>query len=451
MEAATASTSTPGRSAARPLGRIRALAAGALTGGGLLSVGTLASGVLAYVFNVAAARALGATAYGPVALLWAGMFLVSVVLFRPIEQTLSQGIASRLARGEDARPMLRSVGRLTVMLAGAATVAILAAWSPLTDRLFDGRAALTVALAAAVVGYAASYYVRGVLSGMQRFGSYGALLLADGAVRVVVLLPLVFVASPAVAAVAIVAAAWGGAFAPRLAPRTDPGAAPLTRAAIGAELAGKAAPAQPLLRSLSFAGPIAIIAAAEQILVSGGALLVAMTDADATAAAGTVFAATMLVRAPVFLFQGVAAFLLPTLTGFHERGEHSRFVRRIGLMSALMTAVGAVLVAGSLVAGPWAMKTLFGPTFIVGVGDLTILSAGVAAYLVAATLSQGSLARGAAPAAAAIWAAAAVAFVTLELTLGGAPFHRVSVAFTAATALAALAFLPVVARGGQRR
>jgi O-antigen/teichoic acid export membrane protein len=289
-----------------------------------------------------------------------------------------------------------------------------------------------------------------VLSGLQRFGSYGALLLADGAIRVVVLLPLVVVASPAVAAVAIVAAAWGGAVAPALAPRTDPLAAPLARAALRDELNGRDAAAPSLLRSMRFAGPIAIIAAAEQVLVSGGALLVGLTDADATAAAGTVFAATMLVRAPVFLFQGVAAFLLPTLTGFHERGEHGRFIRRLGVMSAGMVALGGILVAGSLLMGPWTMKTLFGPTFVVGAWDLTMLSVGVTAYLVAATLSQGTLARDAAPTAAAIWAAGAAVFVVLELGLDGTPFHRVSVAFTVATTLAALAFVPVVMRGSRR-
>ena len=76
----------------------------------LLSVGTVASGLLAYAFNVVAARTLGPAGYGPVALLWAGMFLVSVVLFRPIEQTLSRGIAERAARGQDARPVVRSRG-----------------------------------------------------------------------------------------------------------------------------------------------------------------------------------------------------------------------------------------------------------------------------------------------------------------------------------------------------
>ena len=54
----------------------------------LLSIGTLASGVLAYAFNVLAARSLGPEVYGAVGALWAGMFLLAVLLFRPVEQTV---------------------------------------------------------------------------------------------------------------------------------------------------------------------------------------------------------------------------------------------------------------------------------------------------------------------------------------------------------------------------
>ena len=182
----------------------------------LLSVGTVASGVLAYAFNVVAARTLGPAAYGPVALLWAGMFLVSVVLFRPIEQTLSRGIAERAARGQDARPVVRSVARVTLVATLASAAAAALAWTPLTDGLFAGQHVLTLALVVGIAGYGVSYFVRGVASGVLWFDGYGLLLLADGAVRLLLVLPLFFVASAAVAAGAIAAAAIGGAVAPLL-------------------------------------------------------------------------------------------------------------------------------------------------------------------------------------------------------------------------------------------
>src|SRR3954463_1336529 len=96
------------------------------TGTALLSIGTLASGGLAYVFNLLAARALGPAAYGPIAILWAAMFLISVVLFRPAGQTLARYIAERVARGEDARPVARAVAWLIVAALAVVTIVTVA-------------------------------------------------------------------------------------------------------------------------------------------------------------------------------------------------------------------------------------------------------------------------------------------------------------------------------------
>ena len=66
-----------------------------------MSVGTLASGVLAYLFNVLAARSLGPEGYGAIGALWGGMFLLAVLLFRPLEQTVSRAVVAppRARRG----------------------------------------------------------------------------------------------------------------------------------------------------------------------------------------------------------------------------------------------------------------------------------------------------------------------------------------------------------------
>ena len=181
-----------------------------------MSIGTLASGVLAYVFNVLAARALGPEVYGGVGALWAGMFLLAVLLFRPVEQTVSRAIADQMARGADARAAVRSTARLATVIAVVAVGGCLAAWQPLTNGLFGGYDVLTAALAVGLAGYAASYFARGIVGGVRWFGGYGLVLLADGGIRLALALPLLFVASPTVAAIAIAAAAGGGAIAPLL-------------------------------------------------------------------------------------------------------------------------------------------------------------------------------------------------------------------------------------------
>src|SRR5207302_1110436 len=55
-----------------------------LAGAWLLSAGMLASGVLTYAFHVVAARTLGPAAYGQIAVLWAAMFIASIMIFRPL-------------------------------------------------------------------------------------------------------------------------------------------------------------------------------------------------------------------------------------------------------------------------------------------------------------------------------------------------------------------------------
>ncbi|MDX6668571.1 MAG: hypothetical protein QOK04_1951 [Solirubrobacteraceae bacterium] len=190
-----------------------------------------------------------------------------------------------------------------------------------------------------------------------------------------------------------------------------------------------------------------MIAAADQLLISGGPLLVVLAGGTgAVTAAGKVFAATMLVRAPAFLFQGFAAALLPSLTTLEAVGDSARFRRSVSAVAAVLAAFSAACAACALLAGPAAMKLLYGPGFDAAPGDLALLALGIGGYLAASTFSQAALARAAAGRAAAIWTVAAVAFVGVELSLGGAPLHRVSVAFAAGTAISALLLFALVIR-----
>jgi O-antigen/teichoic acid export membrane protein len=430
------------RSLTSPLLRLRAsrprLEAVDRRDAALMSIGTLASGVLAYAFNVLAARSLGPESYGAIGALWAGMFLLAVLLFRPVEQTVSRAVAHRLARGEDARPAVRSAAKLTAILAALAVAGCLAAWNPLTDGLFGGEPVLTIALIAGVAGYAASYFARGLAGGVRWFGGYGLVLLADGAIRVLVAVPLLFVASPTIAAIAIAAAAIGGALAPLLSRQRT----------TMRRLEGAQGEDDRMTEAVRFALPAGVIAACEQILVSGGPLLVLIAGGEgAAAAAGVLFAATLLVRAPVFLFQGVAASLLPNLTTFRANGDEARLHRATALTALVLAGLAAVMSAAALAVGPAAMRVLYGDGFVASRVDLALLALGVGGFLAACTFCQALLARGQGGAAALRWSAAALTFVTLELALPGTPFHRVAVAFSAASALVGALLMVSVWRG----
>ena len=73
-----------------------------------LSTTMLFAGLLTYAFQLIAARSLSPSSYGQIAVLWGVLFISTVVLFRPLEQTTSRALAERLARGDGVRGVLRT-------------------------------------------------------------------------------------------------------------------------------------------------------------------------------------------------------------------------------------------------------------------------------------------------------------------------------------------------------
>ncbi|MGH3112818.1 MAG: hypothetical protein ACRDOP_05050, partial [Gaiellaceae bacterium] len=203
-----------------------------------------------------------------------------------------------------------------------------------------------------------------------------------------------------------------------------------------------------LASALAFAAPATVVAAADQLLVNGGSLLVMIEGGpEASKTAGLVFAATMLVRAPVYVFQGLAASLLPNLTHIQAVADISRFRHAVVRTVAFLLATGAAIVAFLVVAGPQAMELLYGSDFEVGRTELALLGAGVGCYLGAATFSQALLALDACVQAAFAWTMTPALFVALYFLLPGSELERISLAF----ALASLADFVLLGLGLARR
>lgn len=430
--AATIDGGTVPRASARPRAR--------LSGAWVLSAAMVLSGVLTYAFHILAARSLGPDAYGRIAILWGAMFLVAVILFRPLEQTTSRAVADRLARGEETRTVLRSVGTmcLAVLIAvGAATIGF---GDAIADRLFLGDTMLLVALFLGIVAYGVAYLVRGLLGGVRWFDGYGIGLIADALARLLVAAPLVLVASRGLAATAIVVAGLAGAAVPLL----------LGRARLAQLHDGHAGPEFRLGRAAAFAVPASVIAAADQLFVNGAPLLV-IVFGGSTAAAGVVFAATMLVRAPVYVFQGLAAALLSNLTHLHATDSTERLRGVVSSTVAKLLGAGVVIVAGVGVAGPAAMTALYGDDFAARRSELLLLGVGVALYLTASTFSQALLALDRGTRAALAWAASAGLMVALYAFLPGEELARIGGAFAASTLLATVVLGAVLAGATRTR
>lgn len=391
------------------------------SGAWLLSGAMVVSGVLTYAFHVLAARTLGPTAYGQIAVLWGAIFLGAIVLFRPIEQTTSRSIADRLARGEEAATVVRPVLALSATLMALIAVGAALAWGPLTDHLFAGDDAMTAMLVGGTLAYGLSYVVRGLVGGVRWFRGYGLGLLSDAVGRLAVAAPLVFIASKSLAAFALVVAGVVGALVPLYFGRRELAVLKEHRASSRFRMLG----------ALSFAAPASLMAGADQVLVNGAPLLVVLGTGRAGRDAGVVFAATMLVRAPVYVFQGLAASLLPNFTVLHA-AERQRFLSVVHRAVVVLLAVGACIVVVSAVAGPEAMRMLYGDAYSVSRGDLVLLGLGVACYLGASTFSQALLALDCGSRAAAAWCSSAVAFVVLYVVLPWSQLTRISLAFAAA-------------------
>jgi O-antigen/teichoic acid export membrane protein len=393
----------------------------------LLSGATVASGVLAYAYHVLAARVLGPEAYGLVAVLWAALFLLVVVLFRPLEQTTSRALADRLARGHEVRSVLRAMLRLYLVLAAAIGVAGVAGWELIRDQLFLGDSFYAASLIVGLAAYGVAYVLRGVCAGAGWFNGYALLLVADGAVRVAVVLPLLVVASRNLAAAAMVAAAVGSVVLPVLVGRRV--LRPLVARGEGSPFHVGAA--------VAFAWPAAVIAVADQVLVNGGPLLVMLGGGEnAGKIAGVVFAATMLVRIPVFIFQGLATSLLPNLTRMHAAAERTLFRHAVLRAAGGLAAVGAVIVVTAAAIGPAALEAVYGSEYSSGRLELALLGVGVGCYLATSTFSQALLALDCGRIAALGWVASAAVFLGVYAVVPGEALFRVATAFAVGTAVA---------------
>ena len=177
-----------------------------------------------------------------------------------------------------------------------------------------------------------------------------------------------------------------------------------------------------LARGGAFAAAVLLMMLSEQVLVSSGALFVrASVDA---AAAGFIFNVLMVARAPLLLFQAVAASLLPHLTRLRTRGDatgEDAFRMSINTTLMIIAAFAAAVTVGVLAIGPQVMQLAFGDKFTYDRVGLAIVAVGMGFYLAAAALNQAALAQGQARRAAVCWVACATAFVIFNLIAAARP------------------------------
>jgi O-antigen/teichoic acid export membrane protein len=192
----------------------------------------------------------------------------------------------------------------------------------------------------------------------------------------------------------------------------------------------------------TFAGSVALIQLAEQTLLNAAVLLV-----PSAVAAGVVFSALMIARAPLQLFQAVQTSLLPHLAGLEATEGREAFGRAIRQTILAIAAFAGVCAVGLLAIGPWVMHLAFDKEGYTHMG-LAVIAVGMGLHLTAGTLNQAALARGRAAQAAGAWLGAAALFVVWMLVpIVENELTRAEVGYAGAAGLLSLLLYALYRRG----
>ncbi|MDO9409929.1 lipopolysaccharide biosynthesis protein [Patulibacter sp.] len=383
-------------------------------GARLLTIGIASTGLLTFLFFSVASHALGDSdrgqeQYGQVATMWAILFTAMSVFYRPVEQLLSRTIATARARGE-AHPSLKEPLLIQAGFAAVLVVAALIARGPLQDNI--GSSGMFWLLVGAGVAYAASYFARGFVAGHGWFALYGGLVLFESVARILFpIAALIGISSGQIAVAAGILAAplasllvvpWAiRAATQRMGAETERAAAEGVAAKPGSEAGLRAGG--------SFAVAVAMIQLGEQTLVNAGTLLT-----EDKVAAGLIFSALLVTRAPLQLFQAVQTTLLPHFAALVATGAPDEIAAAIRKAITYIAAFALLVVVGLLVLGGVVMPILFDGQEPPVLG-LAVVAVGMGAHLTAGTLNQAALARGHAWPAAVAWLIAGAVFVAWML------------------------------------
>lgn len=405
---------------------------------GLLTLALGAAGFLIYAFFAVSSHTLDKDQYGEIVVLWSIVFVVGATLFRPIEQLLSRSLAEHEELGEDTGHVLRVAAWIQAVLTLLAVVLLLALREPIQDKLLSGGDALFWVLVGALVGFGAAFFARGFLAGRRQFGLYSLLLLIESGARLLfaVAVAVGIAESEEFVAAGIAVAPVAGLVVMPFALRRRRQPAPAGPGRAASAVAGE--PEFSLGHGGAFAAAVLLMMLSEQVIISSGALFA--RAAEGAAAAGFIFNMLMVARAPLVLFQAVAASLLPHLTRLRTRHDaQGDDAFRMSVNTTLMTiaAFAAVTTLAVVAVGPQAMQLAFGDKFEYDRVGLAIVAVGMGFYLCAAALNQAALAQAQARRAAVRWVAAAAAFVIWNLASPLETFRTIEIGFAGSAALLA--------------
>lgn len=321
---------------------------------------TVVSALCGYAVLYLAARDLDPAGFSVFGVFWGAFGLVTGAAFGLLQQSTREIRLALRSESPGAATAVTHPLRLAAAVGVAAAVVLAATsrlWAP--HVFAESQRLSVVLLAAGLAGFCLHATLLGMLAAADRWSQYGALMVTDAGIRVVI-------------AVVTVALGWGlvgflwatvgGALSWLLLLCVSPA----SRAVAG--LVARVGPAT-FLRGASHA---VAAAGASAILVMGFPVLLKATSGDLGATGGVVILAVTLTRAPLLVpltaMQGnlIAHFV-------DTRAHRLRSVARIVTALAVVGAIGITLAA---LTGPWLMRAGFGEQYRASGALLGWLTAG---------------------------------------------------------------------------
>lgn len=407
-----------------------------------VAVGLAILGITSYVFLTAAARQLEPADFASVSVLWSVVYIAGPGLFQPFEQQIGRSLSALRAHGDVSMGRLRHAVNIAGILLLSLCALTVSAVVPLTRSLFGGSYTVFAALVLSFVALAAAYVYRGVIAGQGRFDLYGLQLGTEGMVRFLGCVALALFGThligpfalliPVALIVSVIVS-----LRPRLLHATSTSATPTVVTEVSAfePTTGGTRDDGDLGITLAW---LVVAAALSQTLVNAATVLVKVLGRDDPAAAGHLLAGLMVARLPLFMFAAVQAALLPGLSALVALGKSAVLRRRVLLLCIGIAGGMAVAAVVLGVAGPWAVRLLFGPKFDLSGGVLAAMTAGTGFYMVAVVLANAVMAVGRFRAVAACWAGG-VASMLAVTALPGSLVARVVTGFVVGAAVSSAA------------
>lgn len=399
-----------------------------------LAIGVGLTGVITYAYFLIASHLLSKPDYGQITVLWSAVFITISTLYRPIEQLLSRHISERRVREEPIGQPMRVAATIQFGLSLVFAVLALALRGPIQDGVFEGNETLYWVFFTAVLFYAAGYFARGFLAGIQRFGLFVALILSESCFRTVfaVLVAIGILGGQSAVAIGIVAAPALSLF---VVPFAFARRAQKQQQASPSAPGGEAADVPPddfsLRHGGGFAAAVLVIMFSEQAFLNAGPLVI--RGLEGAAAAGFIFNVLMIARAPLQLFQAVSTSILPHLTSLHASGEPDsarEFHRTVRMVLLGILAFASFTALVVVIAGPQLMQLAFSAKFTYDRAGLLLVTAGMGLYLASVTVNQACVAQGQVRRAAVRWITCAALFIGWTFVpLVGDEFRRVEIGF----------------------